>query len=171
MTGRGRQSPRFSEVVVDSDLIDTWDLRKKEAAAATAEEREFRRSITDSLFSGADEGSHNLDMSDGRVLNMIQGVERKVDIATLDSIRAAMIEKFGIDPDTLIRWKPDIKITEYKALRKANPDAATFFEQCLVISDSMPSLKIVEPSAYRLKQAKANAEGSGDGIPPGIADE
>ena len=152
MAGRGK--PRFSEVVVDSQTVDAWDLEKEVSRAAVATERATRRALADSLFAGADEGSHSLDVEDGRVLKLVQGVDRKVDIGTLDAIRAAMIEKYGIDPDTLIKWEPKLKITEYRALLKSDPEAGAFFEQCLVITDSSPSMELVEPAAYKLKKAK-----------------
>lgn len=159
MGGRGRQPPRFSDTVVDADLVDTWEGMKKNASAAVDDERDFRRSIVDSLFSGAAEGSHNLDMSDGRVLNLSQSVDRKIDLATLDSIRGAMIEKFEIDPDTLIKWEPKLKVAAYRELPE---DARAFFEQALTITDSMPSIKIVEPAAWRLAKAKAEAAKGGE---------
>ena len=57
------------------------------------------------------------------------------------------LREMGINPDPLIRTKPDLDTKAYKSLVQINPDAAHVFEQALTIKPGSPTVELVPPKA------------------------
>lgn len=119
---------------------------KKALDKAKAAEAEARAELVKAAFpNGLQEGTNNLAF-DGKWTVKVTGVvDRKVDEAALPAILERVAKKFdGLDLRDLVKWKPELKVAEYKKL----PDAIKkVFDNALTIKgtgDTTPQLKIEE---------------------------
>lgn len=124
------------------------------------------------------EGTNTVILDDGYQLKAVRVVDRGVDAGTLDALKkernelkelAEKGEQLNDDErtrlailiqiafDTLIEYKPALKVKEYRTLTE---EQRNLFDECLVIKDGSPQLDIVKPSAKSTAAAKqASAKG------------
>ncbi len=148
--------------VTAEELAQWYKLRETLAQVKQAEAL-LRGRIYRHYFKDPKEGTNNYPIEDGTgaVLKASRVIDRKVDPATLDALRKTQEEQWGasrvpgtvpsvpqLKLDELIKWKPELAITEY---RKLTDNERTYFEQCLIIKDGSPSLEIVIPKRVSTK--------------------
>lgn len=143
------------------ELIMQWEQAQKAAAAAKDLEMKLRKQVVEVCFPDAPVGTSNLELTRGYKLKAVKKLNYSLD-KTDDSARtdAALdaIAKIGNEgtfiAERLVKWKPELSITEYKAIqtRAAGGDenAKKMLEHInavLTITDASPELEMVFPKA------------------------
>lgn len=145
------------DTVTPEDLAE-WYKTKQQLDAIKAKEGLLRSRIFKFYFPTPKEGTNKCELKDGTGAE-IKGtsvINRNVDPAALDALTRAQTEAreaFKANPATppnipflplqdLIKWKPEVAITEY---RKLTDEEQLYFDQCLIIKPGSPQLEIVIP--------------------------
>lgn len=128
------------EVVTADDLTKWYDLTKQLEVIKEAEIT-LRNKIFKGLFKDPKEGVNKVDLSEGWVLKADHKINRRVDEALLTTMSAQFREQ-GINPDVLVKWKPELAITEF---RKLTETEHKLFDQVLTITPGTPQMEIVLP--------------------------
>jgi len=143
-------------------LIVEWQTIKQQIAREVtpllAKEMELRKAIMSQAFPNAVEGTNNLDLGSGYTLKGVKAVtydltnSDKAGWKTDEAIEA--IEKLGNEgafiAERLVKWKPSLSVTEYKALSVNDPVQAkikALIDNALTLKDGAPTLEISAPKA------------------------
>lgn len=121
-------------------------LAAQEAKKVVEAEQSLRKEVMALFFPEPVEGTNKFDLEAGWSLKATHKIERKVDEAALPAV-LQQLREMGVNPDTLIRTKPDLDTKAYKSLVQINPDAAHVFEQALTIKPGSPTVELVPPKA------------------------
>lgn len=132
--------------VTQADLAE-WYKMAQDLRNLKAKESLLRKKIFGSAFPDPKEGTNNYDLPDGYVLKGQHVLNRDVDIGALDALKPKLREE-GMNPDNLIKYKPELKKAEYNKLTEGQKK---LFDQCLIIKPGSPSLEIVLPAKNRAK--------------------
>lgn len=140
------KAPEVTAIVKPEEAVSGADVAKwynlqKQLAQVKDEEMALRNKIFKGLFKDPVEGVNKFPLSDGWILNADRTINRKV----LEDILTTMSPKLreaGINPEVLVKWEPELSITEY---RKLTEDERKLFDQVLEIKDGSPQMKIVLP--------------------------
>lgn len=130
----------FAAEVTQNDLND-WYLLQKQLAAIKDQELVLRKKIFVAWFKSPKEGTNNLPLTDGWVLKAVYPVNRKVDVPKL-SVKRQDLQDAGLKLDDLIKYKPEVSVTEYK---KLTDEQRKLFDEILEISPGTPQMEIVLP--------------------------
>lgn len=133
--------------VTPSDMSEWWTL-VKELARIKAQEMLLRRKIFRHFFPVPTEGTNSAALSDGFVLKGKYVINRKVDEGAFTSIKDKLREQ-GINPDALVRWKPELEIKAYRSL---TAEQQKLVDQFLTVEPGSPALEVVKPAAKKEKQ-------------------
>jgi len=149
-------------VVTAADLSEWFHLHAELGRIKSAEAL-LRSKIFKHYFKDPKEGTNNHPLNDGTgaVLKGQYVINRSVDIGQLDALKTAQSTAWseeaiaarkagqGAMPnipllkfDELVRWKPEVAVSEYRKLTK---EEQHYFEQCLVIKPGSPQLEIAIP--------------------------
>jgi hypothetical protein len=132
---------RVKAEVQVSELLPKWFELSKLLARVKKEEMELRKQIFKEAFPDPKEGTNNHNLPDNYVLKGKYSLNRSIDQGAFDAIKEKLRE-MNVNPDTLVRYKPELALSVYKALKD---DEKALFEQCLTIKPGSPSLEIVLP--------------------------
>ena len=121
-------------------------LAAQEAKKVVEAEQALRKEVMALFFPEPVEGTNKFELEAGRSLKATNKIERKVDEAALPAV-LQLLREMGVNPDPLIRTKPDLDTKAYKSLVQINPDAAHVFEQALTIKPGSPTVELVPPKA------------------------
>lgn len=121
-------------------------LAAQEAKKVVEAEQALRKEVMALFFPEPVEGTNKFDLEAGWSLKATHKIERKVDEAALPAV-LQQLREMGVNPDPLIRTKPDLDTKAYKSLVQINPDAAHVFEQALTIKPGSPTVELVPPKA------------------------
>jgi len=121
-------------------------LAAQEAKKVVEAEQALRKEVMALFFPEPVEGANKFELEAGWSLKATHKIERKVDEAALPAV-LQQLREMGINPDPLIRTKPDLDTKAYKSLVQINPDAAHVFEQALTIKPGSPTVELVPPKA------------------------
>lgn len=121
-------------------------LAAQEAKKLVEAEQALRKEVMALFFPEPVEGTNKFELEAGWSLKATHKIERKVDEAALPAV-LQQLREMGVNPDTLIRTKPDLDTKAYKSLVQINPDAAHVFEQALTIKPGSPTVELVPPKA------------------------
>lgn len=121
-------------------------LAAQEAKKVVEAEQSLRKEVMALFFPEPVEGTNKFELEAGWSLKATHKIERKVDEAALPAV-LQQLREMGVNPDTLIRTKPDLDTKAYKSLVQINPDAAHVFEQALTIKPGSPTVELVPPKA------------------------
>lgn len=121
-------------------------LAAQEAKKVVETEQALRKEVMALFFPEPVEGTNKFDLEVGWSLKATHKIERKVDEAALPAV-LQQLREMGVNPDPLIRTKPDLDTKAYKALVQINPDAAHVFEQALTIKPGSPTVELIPPKA------------------------
>lgn len=127
------------------NLLAEWYLTTQAVLPLKEAESNMRKSIFSMAFPEPKEGTNSLKLADGYVLKGIYGYNRKVDNELLTNIFEKLVEA-EIPIDMLVKYKPEVKVTIYKALSEQQRN---LFDQCLTIEPGSPSLKIEKPKRVK----------------------
>lgn len=126
--------------VTMEDII-AWDKAAKELVAAKNTEMLLRTRVFKGKFPTPVEGTNSVPLLNDYVLKAKYELNRSVDIEAVKTL-AEELKTAGVDVTEVIRYKPELSVTAYKALNK---DQKEVFDQCLTIKPGTPSLEIVLP--------------------------
>lgn len=121
-------------------------LAAQEAKKVVEAEKALRKEVMALFFPEPVEGTSKFELEAGWSLKATHKIERKVDEASLQAV-LQQLREMGVNPDPLIRTKPDLDTKAYKSLVQVNPDAAHVFEQALTIKPGSPTVELVPPKA------------------------
>lgn len=126
---------------VTQDDLTKWYELQKELAIVKDAEMKLRNKIFKGLFTDPREGVNKHPLAEGWILKADHKIDRKVEEALLSTLTPALREK-GINPDSLVKWKPELVTAEY---RKLTEEEMKLFDQVLTITPGTPSMEIVLP--------------------------
>jgi hypothetical protein len=132
---------------VSQEDLFAWYIMAAELRALKAKESLLRKKIFGAAFPDPKEGTSNHVLSDGYVLKGQYSLIRSIDIGALDALKPTF-RLSGIDPDNLVKYKPELKKAEYNKLTQ---EEKTLFDQCLIVKPGSPTLEIVLPAKSRAK--------------------
>lgn len=121
-------------------------LAAQEAKKLVEAEQALRKEVMALFFPEPVEGTNKFELEAGWSLKATHKIERKVDEAALPAV-LQQLREMGVNPDPLIRTKPDLDTKAYRSLVQINPDAAHVFEQALTIKPGSPTVELVPPKA------------------------
>lgn len=134
------------EVTVEH--LKEWYALKQQLDELKNKEVVLRQFIFNGIFTKPEEGVNKHDINDGTgaVLKGTYVINRKVNEEQLEELETSLSDPNSnlpqLDLDKLIKWKPEVSITEY---RKLTDEQRNLLDQTLVIKPGMPSLEIVIP--------------------------
>jgi len=126
--------------VTTEDLFQ-WYQMQQDLSALKAAEGLLRAKIFKGLFPAPEEGTNTHHLPDGYELKAVHKINRTLDIAAVTAF-ADKFKEAKIPVDKLIEYKPELRIKEYRSL---TAEQMQLFDQCLVVKDGTPDLKIVLP--------------------------
>ena len=121
--------------------LNEWYECREQLRILQEREKALRLEIMSKVFPEAKEGVNSFPLEDGYVLKGTKVITRKVDEASLLAI-AEQLASSGVSIDSLIRYKPELSVREYK---KMNEEQRMIFDQALIIKEGLPQLEIVLP--------------------------
>lgn len=135
--------------VTQADLSEWYSL-KDQLAKVKAAEMLLRLKIYKGLFKDPKEGTNSLPLAEGWVIKAKRVINRDIDIAALNvnamvdpATNMSRLTSHGIHPEQLVKWKPELVTTAYRAL---TAEQMEIFNECLSIKDGSPSIEIVLPA-------------------------
>lgn len=136
------------ETAVTMDDVKKWFLLKQQLAEVKAAEAMLRSRIFKHFVPAPVEGTNTVPLNDGTgaELKAVHVINRDVDQGELEALREAMFAEGSNLPqlhlDQLVRWKPEVVMSEYRKL----PDAERqVFERALIIKPGSPQMDIKIP--------------------------
>lgn len=152
----------MNNVITPKDqLIMDWQQAKASADNAIALERRLRTQVVDTVFPKETRrvGTNNHDLGRGFTLRAVCSLSYKLDSSNDSAATTAVadeIEELGNEGaflvDRLIKWKPELSVSEYKKLqeRAATEDqfakkVLALLEPVLTITDASPQVEVVVP--------------------------
>lgn len=151
-------------------LIRNWLGAKASAVASVDLERTLRGDVTKVAFPNPTKGTQRIPLGNGYQLKLVYKLNHtlgdkdktddageKVKIATqVQELEAAVIEKHGALGEALItrliKWTPELSVTEYDKLDKSNnveADIAAMISEILTITPATPTLEFEEPKSAK----------------------
>ena len=126
---------------VTQDDLSNWYKLVEQLAAVKDAEMELRKKIFAAYFPNPIEGTNKAPLAGGWIIKVDHKINRTVDVPTLTNMAAELVAA-GIDMSSLIKYKPEVAISEY---RKLGEDDRKKFDQILVIKEGSPQMEIVKP--------------------------
>lgn len=140
MTDLNLTAPAATVTATQEDL-NVWFTMTQQLDKLKLAEMELRKRIFATYFKSPIEGTNKVPLTEGWVLKCDHKINRTVDIASLTNA-VAMFAESGIDTASLIKYKPELILPEY---RKLDDDTRKVFDQVLVIKEGSPQLDIIKP--------------------------
>jgi hypothetical protein len=163
--GQGPQPPAgepvkgTAEWIAKRDAILTrWDNAKKALDAAKDEEMEARKALV-AFMSDPNKrsGTENIPLDNGYSLKVgkslnygwIKDASGKTDKAAIEKALSKIEKEAGelgkYITDNLVKWTPELSLTEYKKLGEQFPKLKPVIDTVIVTTDGAPKAEIVEP--------------------------
>lgn len=153
-------SPEEWKAQRDSLLLK-WRAERDELERAKANELETRNKLVAMLFDPEkEEGTETLELGGGwkvkaqKKLNYTLGDSRadpqfKSVGAALDTIEGLPLEEAKFLADRLVRWKPELAISEYRLLETDErfTPVKEIIDRVLTVKPGTPSFELIEPNA------------------------
>lgn len=120
-------------------LLQQWSDLNTQLKAVKDAELGLRKQLFAYFFPNPEEGTNTVDLGNGWKLKAGYKLNRSVDKAALMSVLKEMPEG---SEDTLIDYKPSLKLSAY---RKLDKDICLVFDEALITKPGTPTLDIVPP--------------------------
>ena len=139
----------MQDVALRTQFLSEWyvmvgQLKKLKDAEMTARKRIFAW-----FFPEPKEGTNTAPLPDQWVIKGKYPIARDLDIGAFNALRPQM-EKLGVNIDTLVEYKPALKVAVYRELTE---EQQKMFDRCLIIKPGSPGLEIELPAKARKAQA------------------
>lgn len=128
-------------------LIARWSAalaKLPDAKVLVENELKLRKEMMASFFPAPAEGVNSLELEQGWVLKATYKIDRKIDPSALPAVNAQLRE-LGINPDPLVRYKPELDTKTYKTLCATNPIAVKVFDEAMTSKPASPVLALEAP--------------------------
>lgn len=142
-------------LLTNDQLLLAWQTADKALEVAKAQENLLRRSVVARYLTQPNEGMNNVELGKGYLLKIQQPFNYTLSnsekpksgepLATdkaLDAIKALGNEGKFI-ADRLVKWKPELSITEYRNLA---PQYKAVIDKALTITPGLPTIEIKAPA-------------------------
>lgn len=156
--------PGSPEWIAERDArLLAWKTAQETLSAAKEREMELREGVGEFVFPVAlrKSGVNNHELGNGYVLklghklnyNLVgkpETTDRNADIETALERIEALGNEGAFLADRLVKWKPELSVSEYKELDVSNPThkaIKAIIDEVLEIKPGAPSLEIKEPKA------------------------
>lgn len=128
-------------------LLIEWSQAKAkldEAKSLVENEMRLRKQVMTMYFPTPSEGINTYQLEAGWELKATYKIDRKIDEAALPAINVEL-RGMNVNPDPLVRFKPELDTTAYKSLVQINPEAAKVFEKAMISKPTSPSIELKPP--------------------------
>lgn len=126
--------------VTQADLNEWYNLQQ-ELGKLKSKEQLLRTKIFAGKFPNPVEGTNTFDLADGWKLKGKHTINRTVDEAAFKAM-AEEFAKQGIATDRIVRYKPELVLSEYRSL---TAEQQAQFDNALIVKPGMPGLEIMLP--------------------------
>lgn len=145
-------------VVVRDRILAAWDDAKKKLETAKADEMDLRKVFTAFVSDpNKTSGTENVELNNGYVAKIVKkenygfvkNDEGKIDKKAIDSALDAIEAKVDgghIIAERLVKWTPDLSLTEYKLLPT---EAKVLIDAVIVVTPGAPTLEIKAPKGSK----------------------
>jgi hypothetical protein len=159
LTGEIKQYTQEAFVIERDRLLLSWQRSQEALAAAKETEADLRRQCVDFAFDpNKNSGTERIALGNGYEAKAVKKinygwvktpegdkVDKKRIERALDAIEACGNEGVFI-AERLIKWTPDLSLTEYKTLAD---QYKKIIDEVIVTSEGMPTLEIVAPKGKK----------------------
>lgn len=135
--------PELTPEAAYQELQSWWRQQVQLRALKTAEVLK-RKDLTKFYFAKPRVGVNRLELDFGYDLVFKHYLDYSVDEAAFTAVKGADWKKHKIDPDDLVRWKPELNIKAYNAL---STEQKRFVDEFITTKESTPQLSIEKRSA------------------------
>jgi hypothetical protein len=133
-------------------LLTQWKEASELLAKIKVTEAELRKQVVEAFSHDAKpghSGTENIDVGWGHKLKVVHKLNYKLDNANdcekldkvLDTIEKSM-EGGNIIAERLVKWKPELSVSEYKLL---SPENKARIDSVLTITDGTPEVTLIPP--------------------------
>lgn len=123
------------------DDLKTWYNLQVQLADLKHKEMNLRLKLFGTFFKEPHEGTNNVPLDKGWVLQATYPISRSVDVASLATLQPVFRDA-KLPVKDLIRYKPELSVGEY---RKLSDEQRKLFDQVLIIKPGTPQLELVLP--------------------------
>ncbi len=130
-------------------LLIEWSQAKAKLAEVkplVENEMQLRKQVMAAYFPTPVEGVNTCQLESGWEMKGTYKIDRKIDEAALPAINVEL-RGMNVNPDPLVRFKPELDTTAYKSLVQINPEAAKVFEKAMISKPASPSIELKPPKA------------------------
>lgn len=131
--------------------LQAWWRQQKQLKAIKQAEVLERKDLTHYYFSKPQPGVNRFEMDFGFDLIFKNYIDYAVDEAAFNQIKAGDWKKHKIDPDDLVRWKPELNVRAYNAL---SAQQRKFVDEFITTKESTPQLSIEKRGEGRKYQPR-----------------
>ena len=121
--------------------LTEWTQVSATLDAAKAREMELRKELFGFAFPTPLEGTNKAELPGNWMLKGVYKLNRDLDLTALAAVNEEMV-KLQVNPDTLVKYKPELITGAYKAL---SDQARLVYDQALIVKVGSPSLELVAP--------------------------
>lgn len=130
---------------VTDDKLTRWhNLQKQLEPYKKLQEQEMalRKEIIAEMFPNALEGTNVLQLGNGWRLRATIKLDRKVEVEKLAATKEELIKR-GVNPDRLLRYKPELVVKEYRTLTE---EQQKVMDYAITTKPASPQLELVAPT-------------------------
>lgn len=124
--------------------LEEWRAAKADADAVKSivqKEQQLRKEIFELFFPEPKEGTNTLELPEGWKLKGVFKLTRNIDEAALSTVTKHLRE-IGVNADTLVQWKPSLKLATYKEL---TAEQRNLMDEAIVCKPGSPTVELVAP--------------------------
>lgn len=124
--------------------LEEWRSAKADADAVksiVAKEQKLRKEIFELFFPEPNEGTNTLELPEGWKLKGVYKLTRNIDDSALSTVMG-MLRDVGVNPDTLVQWKPSLKLATYKEL---TAEQRNLMDDAIICKPGSPTIELVAP--------------------------
>jgi hypothetical protein len=124
--------------------LEEWRAAKANADAVKSivqKEQQLRKEIFELFFPEPKEGTNTLELPEGWKLKGVFKLTRNIDEAALSTVTEHLRE-IGVNADTLVQWKPSLKLATYKEL---TAEQRNLMDEAIVCKPGSPTVELVAP--------------------------
>lgn len=128
-------------------LLIEWSQAKtklEEVKQLVENEMRLRKQVMAAYFPTPVEGVNTCQLESGWEMKGTYKIDRKIDEAALPAINVEL-RGMNVNPDPLVRFKPELDTTAYKSLVQINPEAAKVFEKAMISKPASPTIELKPP--------------------------
>lgn len=139
------------------EVLHAWEASKLTLEKAKEDEMNLRKKAVDFTFDPAKKsGTERVELGGGWIAKAVKKInygwvkdgekvnKHKID-DVLDTIEKT-VENGGLIAERLVKWTPELSLTEYKLLPEA---AKALIDTVIVTSDGAPTLEIIPPKGTK----------------------